>query len=317
VADGINNLQGKVEKTDHSYKEGFTGCREAYRAHQQQGSRQAKKATTLETDEKGESMRTTLLTVGALALSLLGTGCVATHKYVAKTVAPVEQRVSSTEAKNTEQDKQLTTHTGEISDLDKDLSQTKERLRDTDSKATQAGEAAKTADQHAGAAQQAANGAKQAADGARTFAEQGLTKLDQSTQENMRAMNKFQVLKTDNILFDFNKDTLTAEGKAQLDDLAHQAMGLDRYVIELQGFTDKSGSAMYNATLSEARVQAVARYLANQYQVPVRNISMLGAGYARPVADDKTREGRKANRRVEVRLWVPESQGKTVASSGN
>jgi flagellar motor protein MotB len=43
---------------------------------------------------------------------------------------------------------------------------------------------------------------------------------------------------------------------------------------------------------------------------------MLGAGYARPVADDKTREGRKMNRRVEVRLWVPQSASKTVASTG-
>jgi outer membrane protein OmpA-like peptidoglycan-associated protein len=259
-------------------------------------------------------MRTTILTAGALALSLLGTGCVATHEYVAKTIAPVEQRVSGTEAKNTDQDKQLTDHATQIADLDKDASLTKEKLRDTDAKASQAGEAAKMADQKAGAAQQSADGAKQAADGARTFAEQGLSKLDLS----MQAMNKFQVLKSDNILFDFNKDTLTAEGKAQLDDLAHQATGLDRYVIELQGFTDKTGSPTYNETLSEARVQTVARYLANEYQIPVRNISMLGAGYARPVADDKTREGRKMNRRVEVKLWIPESEnGKTLASSNS
>ena len=256
-------------------------------------------------------MRTTLLTVGALGLSLLGTGCVATHKYVAKTVAPVESRVSATEAKNTDQDKQLSTHTTEIADLDKDASQTKEHLRDTDNKATQAGEAAKVADQKAGAAQQAADGAKQAADGARTFAEQGLTKMDQSLQ----AANKFQVAKEDSVLFDFNKDTLTDDAKAKLDAIAMQASGMERYVIELQGFTDKSGSATYNETLSEARVQAVARYLANEHKIPVRSISMLGSGYARPVADDKTREGRKMNRRVEIRLWVPESQGKTVASN--
>ena len=81
----------------------------------------------------------TFLTIGALAVSLLGTGCVATHKYVAKTIAPVEQRVGGTEAKNTDQDKQLSTHTTEIADLDKDASQTKEHLRDTDAKATQAG----------------------------------------------------------------------------------------------------------------------------------------------------------------------------------
>jgi len=249
--------------------------------------------------------------VGALSLSLLGTGCVATHKYVAKTVAPVESRVSGTEAKNVDQDKQLSTHTTEIADLDKDASQTKEKLRDTDNKATQAGEAAKVADQKAGAAQQSADGAKQAADGARTFAEQGLTKMDQSLQ----AANKFQVAKEDSVLFDFNKDTLTDDAKAKLDAIAMQASGMERYVIELQGFTDKSGSATYNETLSEARVQAVARYMANEHKIPVRSISMLGSGYARPVADDKTREGRKMNRRVEIRLWVPESQGKTVASN--
>lgn len=257
-------------------------------------------------------MRTTFLTVGALALSLLGTGCVATHKYVAKTVAPVEQRVGATETKNTDQDKQLAGHTTEIADLDKDVSQTKEKLRDTDAKATQAGEAARMADQKAGAAQQSADGAKQAADGARTFAEQGLNKMDKTVQ----AMNKFQVAKEDAILFDFNKDTLTADAKAKLDEIAQQTSGMDRYVIELQGFTDKTGSPTYNETLSEARVQAVARYLANEHQVPVRSISMLGAGYARPVADDKTREGRKMNRRVEVKLWVPENQSKTVASNG-
>ncbi len=75
------------------------------------------------------------------------------------------------------------------------------------------------------------------------------------------------------------------------------------------------GSGQNQKRLS--RELAVARYLANEHQIPVRTISMLGAGYARPVADDKTREGRKMNRRVEVRLWVRESQSsKTVASTG-
>jgi OmpA-OmpF porin, OOP family len=83
----------------------------------------------------------------------------------------------------------------------------------------------------------------------------------------------------------------------------------------VQGFTDRTGSATYNETLSEARAQAVARYLTNQSQVPIRSISMLGSGYALPVADDKTRDGRKMNRRVEVRLWVPGNQATKTASS--
>ncbi len=247
-----------------------------------------------------------------LVVSLLGTGC-ATKKYVAKTIAPVEQRVSGTESKNTEQDKTIASQGSEIEVLDRSLSQTKEKLTDTDSKAVRAGEAAKVADQKAGNAQQAADGAHQAADGARSFAEQGLNRLDQTVQ----SMNKFQMLKSESVRFGFNKDTLDPDAKAQLDDLSKQAGGLNRYVIEVQGFTDKSGSASYNETLSERRAQTVARYLANQYQIPVRSISMLGSGYAQPVADDKTRDGRKMNRRVEVRLWVPEDQAtKSVASGG-
>ena len=45
--------------------------------------------------------------------------------------------------------------------------------------------------------------------------------------------------------FDFNKDTRTADAKAKLDDIAQQTSGMDRYVIELQGFTDKSGSPIF------------------------------------------------------------------------
>jgi OOP family OmpA-OmpF porin len=83
----------------------------------------------------------------------------------------------------------------------------------------------------------------------------------------------------------------------------------------VQGFTDKTGGAEYNAALSERRAEAVARYLTTEHKIPVRSISMLGEGYAAPVADDKTRDGRKMNRRVEVRLWVPDSAAKSVAAN--
>jgi len=256
-------------------------------------------------------MKITGMLIGVLALSLFGTGC-ATKKYVAKTVAPVEQRVSGTETKNGEQDKQIASQGTQIQEMDGDLSKTKEKLGDTDNKATQAGEAAKAADQKAAAAQQSADGARQAADGAHSFAEQGFARVDQ----NMQSMNKFEKVKSEAVLFAFNSDKLTPEGKSQLDDLANGVKGVDRFVIEVQGFTDRSGNAVYNETLSEARAHAVTRYLANQYQIPIRNISMLGSGYALPVADDKTRDGRKMNRRVEVRLWVPESQANQSATAG-
>jgi OOP family OmpA-OmpF porin len=258
-------------------------------------------------------MKSTAMLAAAVAMSLVGTGC-ATKKYVAKTVAPVEQRVTGTENKNADQDKTIASQGNEIQEMDRDLSRTKEKLNDTDGKATQAGLAAKAADDKAVGARQAADGAQKSADDTKMFAQTGLDKLGQ----RIEIMNKFSMAKSATVLFGVDKDILNADAKAQLDDLAKQATTTDRFVIEVQGFTDKSGPAEYNNALSERRAQAVARYLANQYNIPVRSITMLGQGYAQPVADDKTRDGRKMNRRVEVKLWVPEASAeKTVASSGN
>jgi OOP family OmpA-OmpF porin len=129
-------------------------------------------------------------------------------------------------------------------------------------------------------------------------------------------MNKFQMTKSETVLFKVNDSKLTDDAKQALDDLAKQATSMDRYVIEVQGFTDKTGNAAYNDMLSQHRAEAVARYLTNQYKIPVRNITMLGEGYAQPVADDKTRDGRKQNRRVEVKLWVPENASGKAQATG-
>jgi outer membrane protein OmpA-like peptidoglycan-associated protein len=244
---------------------------------------------------------------GAVALSLLGTGC-ATKKYVAKTVAPVEQRVTAVEAKNADQDKQIASQGTEIQDLDRDLSKTKEKVNDVDNKADQANAAAKAADQKADGAQQAANTAQQSADSAKN----GVDRLTRTVD----GMNKFTMTKQETVLFAFNQWKLTDDAKQQLTDLAKQAQGTDRYVIEVQGFTDKTGSTAYNDRLSQERAEAVARYLSIEYKIPVRNITMLGEGWAEPVAADNTRDGRKQNRRVEVRLWVPETSSAAAAAAG-
>ncbi len=243
-------------------------------------------------------IKTTATFATIAAFSLLGTGC-ATKKYVAQTVAPIDARVTGTETKNSDQDKMIAEHGKNIEELDRTTSRTREQLKDTDAKAVAAGEAAARADQKA-------DGAWKAADGAKSLAQQGLDANAQLAR-TVDAMNKFQVLKSETVLFGVNQARLTEDAKSQLEELAKSTEGLDRYVIEVQGFTDKTGSPMANERLSQQRAQEVARYLANEYKIPVRSISLLGSGYALPVADDKTREGRKLNRRVEVRLFVPET----------
>ena len=245
-------------------------------------------------------MKTSILIAGGLALSLLGTGC-ATKKYVAKSIAPVEQRVSTTEAKNTEQDTKLAANASQIDAVDKDLSRTKERLNDTDAKAVAAGSAAAAADAKATAAANAAGAADAKGQQGIQVGTQAAKSVD-TLREDVRN-GKFKMTKSDTVLFGFNRKSLSDEAKAQLDSVVQSLDGVSRYVVEIQGFTDKTGSAVYNDELSQERAQAVARYLAS-HKVPLRNITMLGTGVAE--GEQKTREERAQGRKVDVRVYVPE-----------
>jgi outer membrane protein OmpA-like peptidoglycan-associated protein len=244
-------------------------------------------------------MKSTIMIAGAVGLSILGTGC-ATKKYVTQTVAPVQAQVATVEAKNADQDKQLADHAKQLDEMDKDLSRTKERVSDLDGKTTAAAQSAQEANQAAEKAQQSANNAQ-------TYAEQSNSRLERTID----AVVKFQMSKSATVLFPVNQSKLSGDAKKQLDDFASDTSGHQRYLIEVQGFTDSTGPATLNDRLSQARAEAVARYLANEHKIPVRNISMLGSGEALPVADNKTRDGRMENRRVELRLFVPEASSAT------
>src|SRR5205814_10531292 len=104
------------------------------------------------------------------------------------------------------------------------------------------------------------------------------------------------------VLFDTNKFNLSSQAKSTLDkiasDVSSQRTG---YMLELQGFTDAQGSEQYNLGLSQRRVESVERYLVSK-NVPLFRVSVVGLGKDNPIADNKTKEGRAQNRRVEVRV---------------
>jgi len=252
-------------------------------------------------------MKPTLYIATAVALSLFATGC-ATKKYVAKTVAPIQQEADEAKAKNTEQDQKLATQQQQIESVDRDLSRTKERLSDTDAKAAAAGDSARQANAAALQADNKAQNAQRSADQAKLEAAQGLDRLGKTVD----GMVKFKETKSGVVLFGLGQKTLTAEAKAALDDFSKGADGLNRFVIEVQGFADKTGDSAYNDTLSQERAEAVARYLANQHNIPLHNITLLGSGVAS--GDQKTREERKQSRKVEFRLLVPEVTSVTASN---
>jgi OOP family OmpA-OmpF porin len=150
---------------------------------------------------------------------------------------------------------------------------------------------------------QVANLAKGGAAAAQQSADQAIEGVNK-TNDRITSLDEFEEKNTANILFKVGSAVLTAEGKAALDEVATRAKSEHGYVIEVRGFASSDGSESMNDRLSERRADAVMRYLA-QHEIPLRRIVLpFGYGEAMPVADNTTREGRKQNRRVEVKLMV-------------
>ena len=91
-----------------------------------------------------------------------------------------------------------------------------------------------------------------------------------------------------------------------MDQLATKVKNSKGYVLEIQGFTDSVGADAYNLVLSQKRSENVVRYLAQQHQIPLFRMFILGLGEAKQVEDNKTKAGRAANRRVEIALLKSE-----------
>jgi OOP family OmpA-OmpF porin len=102
-------------------------------------------------------------------------------------------------------------------------------------------------------------------------------------------------------LFDFDKSVLKPEGRAKLDDLASKIQGINLEVVIAVGHTDSIGSDAYNQKLSVRRAEAVKAYLVSK-GIERNRIYTEGKGKTQPIADNRTREGRAKNRRVEVEV---------------
>ena len=101
--------------------------------------------------------------------------------------------------------------------------------------------------------------------------------------------------------FDFDKSVLKPEGKAKLDDLVGKVQGINLEVIIAVGHTDSVGTNAYNQKLSVRRSEAVKAYLVSK-GIEKNRVYTEGKGELQPVADNKTKEGRAKNRRVEIEV---------------
>lgn len=113
-------------------------------------------------------------------------------------------------------------------------------------------------------------------------------------------------LKSD-ILFDTGKYNLKEQAKKNLTEMAGIMKKYPENILTIKGYTDSTGSAKTNETLSLKRAESVkSQLVANGLSTSV--VSTMGLGPANPIADNSTATGKMQNRRVEIEVTVDESK---------
>jgi outer membrane protein OmpA-like peptidoglycan-associated protein len=128
---------------------------------------------------------------------------------------------------------------------------------------------------------------------------------DRDVTRRFESLDDYDVKNQATIYFKSGESTLGPDDKTALSQLVAEASKLDGYMIEVQGFADTTGKAAANQTLSRDRATSVIDYLMQEGNISPRRIMAPGAmGMSNPAASNETAQGRKQNRRVEVKVLL-------------
>jgi len=116
-----------------------------------------------------------------------------------------------------------------------------------------------------------------------------------ATSESARGL----IVNMSDVLFDTGKYTLKTETQISLAKVSGILQAYPGLKLQVEGYTDSVGGDEYNQKLSENRADAVRNFLLTQGVQEV-NITAMGYGKAKPVADNATAQGRAQNRRVQL-----------------
>jgi peptidoglycan-associated lipoprotein len=219
-------------------------------------------------------MRKSVFAASILAVSVAVAPACATKKFVRGQVGEVNTKVDT---------------------LSTSLEETQERTRKNEERIGQV-------DQKAEAAGKSASDARSAAEAAAARANEVNTRVD-AVETSSRRLVYEVTLSEDQGNFKFGKTDLPDEAKARIDEVINQLKADPKGVfIEIEGHTDNVGAKDINERIGLERAEAVKRYIYEAHQIPLHKINVISYGEEKPVAPNKTRDGRAQNRRVVIRV---------------
>ena len=250
-------------------------------------------------------MKKSLITLLLTATICFSSGCVATRKFTRHEVKTssdtLNARIDTTngEIKETRDNvdrvnQRVTTVDGRVTDVDGRVTSVDGRVAALDTKTTEGMTSLKGDVSTLNTKTDQTNG--------------NLSNLDEKFQQR----NNFKVATEKSVPFKFDSAKLEPTYTADLDEVVAALMQNPDSIIVLEGHTDATGDHEYNVKLGERRVDAVRRYLAVEKNVPVFKIHMISFGAARPIADNKSKDGRLKNRSVSISVLVPAMEQSTA-----
>ena len=114
--------------------------------------------------------------------------------------------------------------------------------------------------------------------------------------------NNINLIMPSNITFASDGRNLNSTFYDVLDSVVLVVQEFNKTTIVVAGYTDSTGSNAYNQKLSEDRANSVANFLINK-KVNTARLDVIGFGEKNPIADNKSKQGRSLNRRVEITLF--------------
>jgi outer membrane protein OmpA-like peptidoglycan-associated protein len=226
-------------------------------------------------------MMRNFVAVPIVALAIAGSTACASKKFVRTSVGEVNDKVDSL-GRSVEETQQRTR-------------QNEGRIQEVDQRAQAAGQAAQQANSAAGQAQSAANAAGTRADAAGAKAEA----VDKASKRLVFEV----VLNEAEGNFKFGKADLPDEAKAEIDKMIEQLKADPKGAyFEIEGHTDNVGGKEINQKVGLERAEAVKKYLYEQHQIPLFKMNVISYGEEKPIAPNKTKDGRAQNRRVVIRV---------------